>query len=507
MMLATSSLYPSLLYQAGASPLSQIRSRALNLTLYGVVSTFKPPSRARGGGRECYVTLVLVDPSTPDEGTTMMVFKPTEEELPNVQNVGDIVRGTLLKVTEWGSKMQIQSTKGSDVRCVNDDTGDPVVEYLRQWSREKFGVPAMASPRYQVRGVMNRIASPSIPSSMGRPTWKAEEMVTPNFFFDFVGMVVDVFSTNDISTTVYFTDYTWNDQLLAAEPFPKRDDLYLDESAVLPITFWDEKAAHASNLVPGTFVYVRNARTKPSSVPGYLEIHVHGDPKNNGRNKIAVLPSDDPSVQDIIRKQRDRLREKQPTRMILPVTQTPVTLSQVKLSEPPAKWFVRNVRVVACTPPKIHHFSRIVSPCCESSVPTNQRGEYACETCRKPFSENQGSGYRWMFALYLKDSTAFLPVIVSDEYATEFLGFRPTNLFQDSHALSMLVRALSGLWSVRKRGFDHSDPLVSSPGALIERARDFDVCLESYVVEAEAGNREGVAGEEVRYKVFNCGIN
>ena len=83
------------------------------INLYGVVKYFKKPFKT--ASNEFCCTLSLVDPSVKrmeDSLKCVLFGKQSEDELPPVQNVGDIIRFHRLNISTYKGDLQGTSKKG-----------------------------------------------------------------------------------------------------------------------------------------------------------------------------------------------------------------------------------------------------------------------------------------------------------------------------------------------------------------------------------------------------------
>ena len=85
------------------------------VNVFAVVKDFHSPAKSRG--TDYYLTMTIVDESSPEEGVHCNIFNRQENRLPHVRSVGDIVCLHRMYVNEYGGEPQLVSRKYSSAIC------------------------------------------------------------------------------------------------------------------------------------------------------------------------------------------------------------------------------------------------------------------------------------------------------------------------------------------------------------------------------------------------------
>eukprot|EP00049_Salpingoeca_infusionum_P015752 m.309114 g.309114 ORF g.309114 m.309114 type:complete len:244 (-) comp15945_c0_seq1:1964-2695(-) len=118
-------------------------------------------------------------------------------------------------------------------------------------------------------------------------------------------------------------------------------------------------------------------------------------------------------------------------------------------------------RFISTLPSAFEDFSRLVCRRCEQQLaPSLSR----CGSC-----DNSQTGWEWMFALLLDDSTERIWITVAGEEATKFLGLKPCDLRRNETRLDELKGTLTPL-------FEHDHDSANGTG-------EGDVCIKLFVPE------------------------
>ena len=88
--------------------LADVTKTCTYVDVFAVVNYFTEPKETRGKDKSLFLS--LVDPTLyKDEASIKFIcFEKEDEDFPIINNVGDIVRFTSLKVSEFNKKIQVQ---------------------------------------------------------------------------------------------------------------------------------------------------------------------------------------------------------------------------------------------------------------------------------------------------------------------------------------------------------------------------------------------------------------
>ncbi|KAL9066947.1 MAG: hypothetical protein Q9157_006969 [Trypethelium eluteriae] len=283
------------------------------INVIGMVTDHMPPTRTRD---DLLCTLVLQDQELRSNGLRVRCFGRTEEFLPKVKSLGDVVILRNIKVKEFRGEAIAMTNKSSS--CV----------VLYHESIPKPGYQAPFSGDRQLPHVATRgAAPPSSPeqlyaiylkenlnslelhahsvgvqsqhqSSPRQTKFSLIEDIRPQSFYDLVGQVIKVFPTSYGEVDLYVTDYTSN-SLLPDHASPNEGSNaenrhnYGDEfgysdpvqqkwqgpfgKLTLKIELKHPHASYAQfQVTVGDFVALQNVRIKPDS-RGNLEGNIFPD--------------------------------------------------------------------------------------------------------------------------------------------------------------------------------------------------------------------------------------
>ncbi|KAJ1563042.1 hypothetical protein HK405_003689, partial [Cladochytrium tenue] len=146
----------------------------------------------------------------------------------------------------------------------------------------------------------------------------------------------------------------------------------------------------------------------------------------------------------------------QPATIAQVLSQTP---SSVRFVAPPAtrRFLLRGVRVIDHMPGDLRDFARRKDSCdCGQPTPV----------------------LRFVFSLLLHDGTAFLPVVLANEEAEQFLnGLAPRAYREEPEAATQALRfVLSTLWT------DGDDATIAGDPPRVSGAAQFACAIESFAV-------------------------
>ena len=147
--------------------IANLRPIEEKVNVFGVVKDFRPAAKSRG--TDYYVTMTVVDESSPEEGINCNIFNRDKKRLPHVQIVGDVVCLHRMFVNQYGGNPQLVSRKYSSTICFDGRVGAKIVprtgsvsytytsedcdrvKQLREWSLQltKDNEPATSSHTVQ----------------------------------------------------------------------------------------------------------------------------------------------------------------------------------------------------------------------------------------------------------------------------------------------------------------------------------------------------------------------
>jgi len=91
----------------------ELTNELVKINIFGIIKYFRPPTKTKIGQYSALYT--IIDPSVGDnleQGIRCNLFHAEEEKLPQVQNVGDVIRLHRVNVKTFNDRLQVQATKG-----------------------------------------------------------------------------------------------------------------------------------------------------------------------------------------------------------------------------------------------------------------------------------------------------------------------------------------------------------------------------------------------------------
>ncbi|KAL9592342.1 MAG: hypothetical protein Q9179_006817, partial [Wetmoreana sp. 5 TL-2023] len=322
---------------SGLVPISSLSSDVDHLVdLMGVVTDFQPPAKSRGPDWMC--SFCLADPTVYDDGVKIRFFRPTETELPKIQQNGDVVALHGIKIISWsGMVIGISSRNTSwtvfsaasipekapsgqlNLSCLGGKgSSRPSQELMRYAielcnSRDRTAYGTDSPPSHptssHIQALVAHSSNPSTPSSsMRRDKFALVKDVQVDTFYDLIGQVIKVYPSNGV-VELYVTDYTannllfnyvWGDDDMDSTtrkwpgPYGK---MTLTVSLFPPHSYYAQK-----NLQENNIVFLRNTRIRWSR-DGKMEGSLHTDRLYSDRVDVTILQDHrDDRVKDLLRR-------------------------------------------------------------------------------------------------------------------------------------------------------------------------------------------------------------
>ncbi|KAJ3330276.1 3-ketoacyl-CoA thiolase with broad chain length specificity [Kappamyces sp. JEL0680] len=179
---------------------------------FGVVLSFKEPVKSSKGDQDWSMNLTVADPTIPppNRGLTILIFKPTLQECPQIQ-VGDIVK-CCVKLSQYQDRLQgiiSKSSKNGYIKLLQP--GDPsmlladasIFSALKKWYNA-----LTANKNYKPGTTSKRTG--------GRPVLLLQELdsqrTSSSFWFDFYCKVLMELPSSPDARSFLITDYTVNEE-------------------------------------------------------------------------------------------------------------------------------------------------------------------------------------------------------------------------------------------------------------------------------------------------------
>ena len=325
------------------------------VNVMGVITDFLPPGPSRGSDWMCSFSVSdstcnnYGDPCV--DGLKVRFFRPTENEMPEIQGLGDIILVRFLKITVWSGMTVGLSARGTTwtvFPASSIPAGLPVSQSrLKHVKEPRAPTPSSPEMRYAFSLFESRDSSvfvepksttlnSSIASTgAGSPTatqarrekYALVKDIACDTYHDLIGQVVKVYPHSD-RVELYLTDYTANNLLFNYEWGQDDEDGDIREGdaynyvprlssskkwpgpfgkMTLTITLWPPHAYFGrQNVKENDYLFLRNVHIKFSK-DSKLEGVLHSDRRYPDRVDVTILKDneDDDHFKDVLRRKRD----------------------------------------------------------------------------------------------------------------------------------------------------------------------------------------------------------
>ncbi|XP_071962303.1 protection of telomeres protein 1-like [Antedon mediterranea] len=267
------------------TPLADLQ-QGMIANVYGVVSYFKPPFRARG--TDYCLSMRVIDKSLSNDGLSCTLFMRDKESLPHVLSIGDVVRMHRLKIQMYKDALQAVKHPGFASLVFSGEKGtgykprsstplytmtkddEKKVDELRKWKNvgeEGRCLSSIKGSEYLDISVqiVAKVAIPSI-NCIALKVWDGSLFNS---------------SLRWVDTDEH--DFTWDTDLAEKA-----------KGYVVDVWVYDDHVESVSNVKVGQFITIKNLHVVNFETNDTYEIVVHGGTKF-GRGVISI-PEDHPAV-------------------------------------------------------------------------------------------------------------------------------------------------------------------------------------------------------------------
>ena len=524
------------------SKIAQLKSGDDKINMFAVVKYFKPIAQTKG--TDFCSVLTIVDESSPVDGLKCVIFNRSQDKLPHLRSIGDVICLHRLKIQTYKDDLQAMGRGFTSSICFDGKPNSKIV-------------PRTGSHMYTLteedHGRIKALREWAKQHPELNPETRARRLcdVGGGDYFDLTCQVVSksIFASQD-----YTVLSVWDGTKFPLEH--KQYDYSYSEtvsdpglSAVagnlaVPVVLYDNHSLLGRAIKPGQFVQLSNVHTTKlrgysfaSDQQFYMELCIHRGTQY-GSGATILLDSDEgvvrlksqlaPHVSAGGREEAAApLQHWCPTFLgplprsttVIPYTRVVFTPIRDVLAYPtvPFKFNCR-VRVECVFPACVEDLVQLRCSRCARRVamPRTSRADSdalvgtPCPTCvgglgatpTTPASSKAVLRLIYVFKLVLDDETGYLSAYVAEDDAVTFLpGLPPTNLYVDQDSRRKLLDRLYFLTG-------GNDPFVERPpGSRQQLPRPWmECCLKSYFhVQSAPG---GVPSpRKVNYRVFDTILN
>ena len=277
-------------------PLKDLKLNMGKINVAGVVDFFKQPQQSRGN--DYFISLSLIDKTTPTNPMSTIVFQPIESKLPKIDRIGRIVLLRNVNVGSFNDHLQVVAYKFSTFLVFPPDSLSPI-SASEGASLSKHDLDVVKSLQE------SSSKEDDIVSSSKKLKWVCN--VLPTDTFDMIGMVCNIHSiVQDRVVTLTLVDGTQPKFNCARHIGSANSDLCSKYYPLcVTIVIYDFYAVKGSiQLALGDYIFLQNI--KAGVVHGILDNgdktkYVQFTVTTGQRITLCKLPETDVTVTSIIK--------------------------------------------------------------------------------------------------------------------------------------------------------------------------------------------------------------
>ena len=434
------------------------------MNMFGVVTDFKPPFQTRGADYCCFVT--IADESCPDAGIKCVLFNQSQDKLPQVKSVGDILCLHRVNITERNSSPSVEGTPFSSYLCFD---GKPNSKLKPRTG--SFSYTFMSQDKARVKELRQWAAEREKNKSSSSTC--TLQSVIPDTSFDLTCQVISVTPCQpqccaSVLTVWDGTKFPLRNRKIDVSAYRAVSHPELQHAAGLlaeNVVVYDERSIDAATFIKlGQFVGIQNVKAVTlqnggDSSSALVELCVPRE-CSNGNCCVKVLAESDPNVlklkEELKKIVNKPLADCESSTLSVTTTLHPtvplMSLDRIhSWGAVPSKFRCR-VSVSAISPSSVEEMVKLTCPSCGLVAPIPHNLESGtsripCPECNEldltDPNDRPALRYAYLFKLMIQDNTGELVVYVSEEDAVTFLpGLPPANLYRDQELRYKLLNRL-----------------------------------------------------------------
>jgi hypothetical protein len=492
--------------------------------VFGVVKNFSEPKMSKG--TDYYSSFRLVDESLSSHSDVQCtLFHNTEELLPHIRAVGDIVRLHRVVVKTFNGNTQISGKKIFSCLVFDGRKDQPIVS---RTGNTEFTFTNKDKKRVSE---LKEWASKQASLSNSKRLLTLQDLF-PGVFFDIVCQVVStcVVPSNDFGVVRIWdgTKVSINARVADRHGHPSNTDQNMEDliqDLCVDVVLYNDHMNSMRTLMPGQYLRMHNVHASCYHVGKdqleVVDLCIHRGMRSG--SGVTVLPMDDPDVVQLKEKlssiQDERVRLFRCVDYRVPVVhQTSVTticsghtevFESIKAvrecQQVPNKHKIR-VKFLRIVGTHVEGLVKLVCARClksnfpmkenivedvESSSPNVYNSEDACPNCQAGGNTSKLK-YQYRIKIEVADHSGKIMLLLGDKDAdTFFPGLPPCNLYINLATRDQVFQRFTKL--------SGEEDIFSSPSS--DSSRPFlECCIMSYYV---GGRDTGQSSGRIAYKIYD----
>lgn len=463
--------------------ISELTAGDTKVNVYGVVKYYRPAVQTKIGQYNALYT--IIDPSVENDvekGIRCSLFAFEKEKLPQVKNIGDIIRLHRMSVTQFNDRLQMKGTKGSSWLVYSYDypTSNPSSSHpnptISKTDKDRVS---------QLQSFFHRVKHKITESAATHQITPLSDIKLDSYFNCIVQVIAAYFFEEDKNhvvltisdgTSIHYSSLRQNGVLSSTN---QTELMLATKKHCFDVSLFDDHVSDVASVQVGDFLQISNIHAKKVSLDvaqmcvdklGLIEINgcnewvelvVHTG-KHYGRGLKTLTNFDDEKIVDIkkriseiVLKHRENISQRtscvpavsaiQPkalqesyTTIDFPLQTCSRTRSVREANGVPNKYRLQ-AKVIALFPTDLKQF--IVGRCDQCSafikhfeIIDDMRKEDVLLQC--PLCKDNVLRLTYLFKMLVQDDTGFLEIYVYDEDALYFFNnIRPSQLVHDENML------------------------------------------------------------------------
>ncbi|KAI9291514.1 hypothetical protein K502DRAFT_344609 [Neoconidiobolus thromboides FSU 785] len=434
--------------------------------------------------RDLSLRVSIIDSSlSKGEEITILFFRKVEQQFPKFNKVGDILISNGLKIQKYNQRIQVLSLLQSRHKLVDlqsnineldlsDNLKQKLIN-LKQWyinltqssemitiksKQENIKLIDLNKKRSinTIDGVneisitnTNALKKSNNYNSGNKLKLKKLSEVKLFEYIDLVAMVISIqHNTEDDHITLLLTDFTEN-ELLEPKTLEYQNTFLYNKKYIVYCTLWDEHKLfiEKNKIQQHDILKFYNLRVKPNDIYG-IELVLHGE-KKVVSNKLVVIKQNDEAAIEILRRKQMLMpkklkikreqRESNEVEKKLTEIEYPnlpvVSLDYIMNDLEYPKMYHIHSKIVDIYPNDIKEFITFICDQCNAKIENKELVK--CKKCGNEKDNHQEWKLEYQFNLVFENeninSGLQLPVIVNNEFGTQFFKFISAKEFKYNH--------------------------------------------------------------------------
>mmetsp|Transcript_9024 Transcript_9024/g.22165 ORF Transcript_9024/g.22165 Transcript_9024/m.22165 type:complete len:677 (+) Transcript_9024:115-2145(+) len=437
------------------TPLCELRA-GIECNIMAVVVNFTFPKKSRRG--DSYIVVTVVDRTNIDAAVQVNIFGPTDDTLPKIRRLGDLIRLHRIKVDSYQGRPSLvyQKTKSSFI-CIDGRPGQNTEPYSYSTPHyTEVDKEIVASLREWLPEAPIKLIPPDLPQELTsiRNLKRQGKVETVCRVIGITKLLssgrryIVVWDGTDIETEGHLIELSKEDcEMLNEDECPENGAYFgvqIDPALLQVVSVSPGDWVHLRNLIlmqeeEDNFGYAEDLRVLCSNMKVCGEVmreYVEREDKDSANSEKESSSHEQKETKE---KPSSPSANSKPTTRVTNTVRymTPIHSLKSKYAPCPGKFQLR-AKVLSYFPKDITRWCRPVCERCGSgeSIKQNANKQLTCSECKS----KKKITYHYYFTITLLDATGRQEVIVSRENATNFLQGIPACNLKENEASLKLIR-------------------------------------------------------------------